>query len=318
MVARREARESASECEVQRLGEYCYDNGKRLRPRRRDREDPAVWWSDAGTRPTRAPERRTARRRRARCLTSCGRARDGDGLRDARRERRAVQQNPAQRRESSSRPSSSASTNARFEVRSIPGRGPLPARNTGTAGRSPRGRESLSSRRSAASTTSPSVCPRSRARCLAAASKSSEIETVVRMMQVLAHQMHQAERRMHSPRSARHCEEKHFEGRVSDPSLIGIAGDQRITACGGGGGDPQVVVGDVPTVLFAQHAKTRPLIDDRRVERDLQKAGKPALLSIDPCRAPVGVQVAVGASARVMTLIARIALSILTRASTGQ
>ena len=83
----------------------------------------------------------------------------------------------------------------------MPGRGPVPPSKTGTVGRSPRSPVWASSRRRAESITSPSDTPCSRARCFAAASRASEIETVVRMMPRLSHHPHQRGRR--SPRSGR-------------------------------------------------------------------------------------------------------------------
>lgn len=63
-----------------------------------------------------------------------------------------VEQDHCQRRGSSSRPSSRASSSARLELRSKPGRGPVPSRNTGTSGRSPALSADASSRRSELST----------------------------------------------------------------------------------------------------------------------------------------------------------------------
>src|SRR4029077_6442251 len=65
-----------------------------------------------------------------------------------------------------------------------------PPRKTGIAGACALMGVSFSSRWSAASTTCPSVCPRSRARRFAALSSSSEMVTVVRMMRIIVHHMH--------------------------------------------------------------------------------------------------------------------------------
>jgi hypothetical protein len=67
-----------------------------------------------------------------------------------------VQVQHLQRRALRSLASSSASCNARLEVRSIPARGPVPPRNTGTGGATLCRSGWMSSRRSAASRTSPS------------------------------------------------------------------------------------------------------------------------------------------------------------------
>jgi hypothetical protein len=101
-----------------------------------------------------------------------------------------IEQQHDQRRSCNDVPSSIASYNAAFDVRSNPGRGPLPPRKTGTTGRSISGSRTANSRRRAPSTTAPNVCPVSRARCFAAFRSSSEMDTVVRMMLIIAHQAH--------------------------------------------------------------------------------------------------------------------------------
>ncbi len=89
--------------------------------------------------------------------------------------------------------------------------------------------------------------------------------------------------------SQRDWEVQYLEAGIFDSGLVAIACGKRLAARARNSGNPKVVVGEVPAVPSAQDLQTAPLIDDREVEWDLEKAGESALLPFDARSSPTGV-----------------------------
>ena len=83
----------------------------------------------------------------------------------------------------------------------------------------------------------------------------------------------------------------HFKARIIDARLVSVTGNERVATGASSRGDPEVVVGDVPAVLSGEQLEPCPLVKDRGVKRELEKAREAMLLAFDPSCTPAGIQI---------------------------